>query len=585
MYEQYLGLVLKQTAKRARLADGTVNRKEQGIYYTPTWVVDYIVKFSIEEALKRKGTKPEKLRILDPACGSGTFLLRAFDHMMRARNPTGATIQARFDPETAGPLLALRSSVLTDNLYGVDLDARAVEIAQLNLMIRAAESRHRLPTLEKNIRIGNSLVEDADLDPRAFDWSRGFPSVSGAEGFDVVVGNPPWVQSKFLGERFKEYYASRYSNASKQYDLFALFMERGVQLLKPGGILGFIVLDRFIANPDYTPFRRWLLETTQILRITPTGEGVFEVVEMPSAILILQRPRRGPPASADPVEIQGGVTGQIRTVTQGRLACGNDLVLSAVFADEDSTRITDRIERGSIQFGELFDNARGVEIGKSHPAISSTEGDVPFLIGSDIARFQTRGTHWLKLRHPDIPERDYKEPELYRGEKILIRKTGEGINATLDKDSYVIQVVYIFKPKQKGVDLCHILGLLNSKLMAFYYFSKFGQKECGVFPHLTQNKVLQLPIRLPKRAPSTISELVTKILAEYHELSKLGGLRLDSETGIRRRIAELEEEIDAGVFDLYGLDTKDKEFVRASVSDGARGSTGEVSDETRQAGS
>ncbi len=103
MYEQYLGLILRQTSKRAKLSDGAVNRKEQGIYYTPTWVVDYIVRFSIQEALKRKGARPESLRVLDPACGSGTFLLRAFDHLMQARNPTGAKVQARFDPETAGP--------------------------------------------------------------------------------------------------------------------------------------------------------------------------------------------------------------------------------------------------------------------------------------------------------------------------------------------------------------------------------------------------------------------------------------------------------------------------------------------------
>jgi hypothetical protein len=271
--------------------------------------------------------------------------------------------------------------------------------------------------------------------------------------------------------------------------------------------------------------------------------------------------------------------GQLRTVEQGKLGSGRDLVFSAVFADENSVRIAKTVEQDSIPFGELFDNARGVEIGKSHPAISPFEGDVPFLIGSDISRYQTRGRHRLKLGHPDIPARDYKEPELYRGEKILIRKTGKGINATLDRDSYVIQVVYIFKPRQAGVDLCHILGILNSKLMAFYYFSKFGQKERGVFPHLTQNKVLQLPIRLVERAPSQISEMVSEILTEYRELSRLGGLRLDRKTGMQRRIAELEEQIDEGVFDLYGLDAKDREFVRASVGDGSRSDSAEVSDD------
>ena len=192
MYEQYLGLILRQTPKRAKLADGKLNRKEQGIYYTPTWVVDYIVKFTIEEALKQRGARPDKLRVLDPACGSGTFLLRAFDHLMRARNPTGARVQARFDQEAEGSLAALRTSVLTENLFGVDLDARAVEIAQLNLMIRAAESRHRLPTLERNVRVGNSVIADASVDTRALDWSMAFPEPMG-EGGSYVFGlaEPP----------------------------------------------------------------------------------------------------------------------------------------------------------------------------------------------------------------------------------------------------------------------------------------------------------------------------------------------------------------------------------------------------------
>lgn len=579
MYEQYLGLILKQTAKRAKLSDGTANRKEQGIYYTPTWVVDYIVKLAIDQALERKGAVPDTLRILDPSCGSGTFLLRAFDHIMRVRNPSGGRVQSTFDPENAGRLLALRTSVLTENLFGIDLDARAVEIAQLNLMIRAAETRHRLPTLERNLQIGNSLVASPDVDAKAVDWDRVFRTTVGAEGFDVVIGNPPWVQSKFLPEGLKSYYASVYSNASRQYDLFTLFVERGVQLLRPGGILGFIVPDRFIANPDYGGFRRWLLDSVRIVRITPTGEGVFEGVDMPSTILIVRKPRRGRPSANEVVEIQEGVSGRIRTVTQGKLASGNDHVFSAVFADEESSRILEQVEHGSIPMSELFDNARGVEIGKSHPAISPESGDVPFLVGEDISRYQTRGAHWLELGHPDIPARDYKEPELYRGWKILIRKTGEGINATLDKDSYVIQVVYIFKPKEARTDLYHTLGILNSKLMAFYYHSKFGQKERGVFPHLTQNKVLQLPIVVPKGNRSTISGLVSQLLVAYGELSKLGGIHLDREAEIRARVSDLENRVDDAVFDLYGITEQDRAFVLSSLRGGKHTSTGEPGDQ------
>jgi type I restriction-modification system DNA methylase subunit len=572
MYEQYLGLILRQTPKRAKLSDGAVNRKEQGIYYTPTWVVDYIVGFSIKEALKRKGTRPDTLRVLDPACGSGTFLLRAFDHVMRARNPTGGSVQSKFDPENEGRLLALRTSVLTDNLFGVDLDSRAVEIAQLNLMIRAAETRHRLPTLERNVRVGNSIIAEPEVSPRAFNWANTFARPLAEGGFDVIVGNPPWVQSKFLPADSKAYYGKTYSNASGQFDLFTLFIERSAGLLNLGGVLGFIVPDRFLANPDYSDFRRWLLTSLQVLSIVPLGEGVFEGVAMPCTIIIVQKPRKGKPSPAGPVEIRRGVNGEPRRVEQGRLASGADSVFSAVFSDEESTRIMGEIERGSVPFGSLVDNARGVEIGKSHPAISSTRSDVPFLIGADIARYQIRGRHWLKLAHPSIPTRDYKDAELYRGEKILIRKTGAGINAVLDRDSFVIQVIYIFKAKREGLDLAPLVAILNSKLMAFYYFSKFGQRDRGVFPHLTQNKLLQLPVRVNREKWGNLSQLVKLMLAESSELSKLGGLHLDREAEIKQRVADLDTRIDSAVFDLYGLSDKERESVdRATQREPASG--------------
>ena len=192
MYEQYLGLILRQSPKRTKLTNGATNRKEQGIYYTPTWVVDYIVRTSVDQALTRQGTKPESLRILDPACGSGSFLLRAFDHVLNLRNPRAEATQKRFDPENEGRLVGLSADILQSNLFGVDLDPRAVEIAQLNLMIRAAESRHRLPTLERNLRVGNSVIADPTVDPRALDWSKAFPGPMDAGGFDVIVTNPPY---------------------------------------------------------------------------------------------------------------------------------------------------------------------------------------------------------------------------------------------------------------------------------------------------------------------------------------------------------------------------------------------------------
>lgn len=294
MYEQYLGLTLHQAYKRTKLSSGEVNRKEQGIYYTPTWVVDYIVGFSVKEALKRRGANAESLRLLDPACGSGTFLLRAFDHIMRARNPRRETVQARFDPETAGPLLALRTSVLTENLYGVDLDARAVEIAQLNLMIRAAESRHRLPTLERNVRVGNSVIADPAVDIRALDWSKAFPIPAGEGGFDVVVTNPPYVRIQTLGELEVAYFGKRFK-ADWNYDIYTVFVQQAWELLREGGVAGFILPNKFL-NANYgQSLRTFLADRGAILKLMDFRDyQVFEDATTYTCLLFLRKgkPRR-----------------------------------------------------------------------------------------------------------------------------------------------------------------------------------------------------------------------------------------------------------------------------------------------------
>ncbi len=278
----------------AKLTDGAVNRKEQGIYYTPTWVVDYIIRTAMEEVLKRKGARPERLRLLDPACGSGTFLLRAFDHFMRARNPTGASIQARFDPETAGPLLALRTSVLTQNLFGVDLDSRAVEIAQLNLMIRAAESRHRLPTLERNVRVGNSVVSDPTLDSRALDWTKAFPAPTEEGGFDVIVTNPPYVRIQNLPQGQRDYFAARFK-ADWNYDIYTVFVQQAWELLREGGVAGFILPNKFL-NANYgQSLRTFLAERGAILKLMDFRDyQVFEDATTYTCLLFLRKgtPRR-----------------------------------------------------------------------------------------------------------------------------------------------------------------------------------------------------------------------------------------------------------------------------------------------------
>ncbi len=291
MYEQYLGLILRQTPKRAKLADGAANRKEQGIYYTPTWVVDYIVRTSIDQALCRKGAKAESLRVLDLACGSGTFLLRAFDRLLTLRNPKAGATQKRFDPENEGRLVGLRTDILQTNLHGVDLDPRAVEIAQLNLMIRAAESRHRLPTLEKTIRVGNSVVSDPSVDPRALDWTKAFPGPTGDGGFDVIVTNPPYVRIQNLGVAEVAYFASRF-HADWNYDIYTVFVQQAWDLLRDGGVAGFILPNKWL-NANYgESLRRFLAAKGAMLRLLDFKDyQVFDGATTYTCLLFLQKGR------------------------------------------------------------------------------------------------------------------------------------------------------------------------------------------------------------------------------------------------------------------------------------------------------
>ena len=268
MYEQYLGLLLRRTPKRAALQDGAAHRKEQGIYYTPTWVVDYIVKFTIDSALQRKGADPATLRLLDPACGSGTFLLRAYDRMWDLRvHAGGGVAQARFDQETEGELFSTRVAILKENLHGVDLDPKAVEISQLNLMIRAAESRHRLPTLERNIQVGNSLISDLGVDAHALTWDKAFPQVMKDRGFDAIVGNPPYVRFQTLSEGDEAYFREHFVAAKEargNYDIYVLFVEKALELLRPGGVAGFILPNKFL-NAKYGRGLRTVLANQQAL--------------------------------------------------------------------------------------------------------------------------------------------------------------------------------------------------------------------------------------------------------------------------------------------------------------------------------
>ncbi|MCR9072557.1 MAG: BREX-1 system adenine-specific DNA-methyltransferase PglX [Alphaproteobacteria bacterium] len=305
-------------------------RKRDGVVYTP----DYIARFIVAETLGRhlreifaevvsgyakKGAdlsdyeaipwrrgsseldaweayreRLHRLRIVDPACGSGVFLVVAFDFMKAELTRVNDKIK-QLSPQTRhyGDLLdyVTDSEILSNNLFGVDVNEESVEITKLSLWIKTARRGKVLDSLAGNIRVGDSLIEDSNfayLD-HAFTWETAFPEVFAEGGFDVVLGNPPYVRMEFL-KALKPYLEKRYEVVSDRADLYCYFYERGLRLLKPGGRLGYISSNTFFKTGSGRPLRRYLLREATIEGVVDFGDlQVFEGVTTYPAILVLCR--------------------------------------------------------------------------------------------------------------------------------------------------------------------------------------------------------------------------------------------------------------------------------------------------------
>ena len=309
----------------AKASGTTGRRKRDGVVYTPDAIARFIVAETLgthlaeafEEALRahaRKGadlsdyaaipwrTKASErlaweayrdrlatLRIVDPACGSGVFLVMAFDFLkaeLTRVNDKIAELKGSadlFDPD---------SEILTNNLFGVDVNAESVEITKLSLWIKTARRGKVLDSLSGNIRVGDSLIESGNYAylEHGFDWASAFPTILREEGgFDVVLGNPPYVRMERL-KAIKPYLEARYEVVSDRADLYCYFYERGLRLLKPGGRLGFISSNTFFKTGSGRPLRRYLLREAAIEAVVDFGDlQIFEGVTTYPAILTMRR--------------------------------------------------------------------------------------------------------------------------------------------------------------------------------------------------------------------------------------------------------------------------------------------------------
>jgi hypothetical protein len=321
IYEQFLGKTIRLTTEhRVKVEEKPEVKKAGGVYYTPRDIVEEIVDHTVGEALKETTpSKVEQLRILDPACGSGSFLLGAYDKLLSWHLDWYAqdTHRAKalkdhriIEPRAGDYRLTIdeKRRILTNNIYGVDIDDQAVEIAKLSLTLRLLEGetsetaelftrggRQRLlPKLETNIKCGNSLIgpdfysdkpeslfvdDDTRYRINAFDWKgpSGFKQIFDTHGgFDAVLGNPPYIRIQALKEFNPvevEYYKGKYHAASKgNYDLYAVFVEQGLNLLNDHGRLGYILPHKFFNAQYGEPLRKLIADGGHLRNIVHFGD-------------------------------------------------------------------------------------------------------------------------------------------------------------------------------------------------------------------------------------------------------------------------------------------------------------------------
>lgn len=474
---------------------------------------------------------------------------------------------------------------MQDNIYGVDLDKKAVEIAQLNLLLKIAETRERLPELNKNIRNGNSVIDDIKIaGEKAFKWDEEFKSIIDGNGFDIVIGNPPYVSfglgrtGKLSSIDQKYFYSEFLNSAEYKISTYALFIELAIRLTKQNGYVGLIIPDSFLVGRYFSKIRKYILESCLIKKIVLFENDFWESGDVGfPVIIILAKNNNSKLRGNNKVEIISCPMPEDLARKQYISISSDQSIFEKSFRnrfrlvfDKKNAKILEKIDNESVPLEEYVDFHHGIrsKIGRDKIISNKNEGKnwVKGLIHSnEINRFSLNYEGNFILIDKNLLFSGGWDKSLIEQEKILIRRTGDKLIATIDNSGLYHTNALIYGVKKGQCDLRTILALLNSDLVNFYY-RQTTMKAGRLFPQVEIDTINQLPIKQSKQSDQLIIPLVDKLLSLNKRLIQFEGKNTDESDRVSQEIEAVQDQINNFVYKLYGVTSEEQRIIKESLS-------------------
>jgi hypothetical protein len=484
-----------------------------------------------------------QLAICDPACGSGAFLNQVLEFLMAEHRYLDELESMLFGSSIVFP--NVEKHILENNIFGVDINEESVEIARLSLWLRTAQKGRKLSSLSSNIKVGNSLIDDpAVAGELAFNWEKEFPQVFAKGGFDVVVGNPPYVQSHSLDEASKDFIYKNFKTAEYQINTYAVFMERILKILQDKSYYSVIIPNYWLSTKYDSRLRNQIFLENNCLEILNVF-SVFEDATVDTVILTGEKTIVPSfPKSTRIISIDKDlktITDRLSNLAEKKWA--NDKDVEFVDFDSNTNLSFENVLelKGMFRVSDFFKGYKGMQPYEErkgtpqqtremmnnkvyHSIVKVDESYLPLIGAGNVQRFLLKPFKEYIKYGPNLAAP--RNPDIFMNPRLLVNRilSKEKIDITYVEDPIVNNTdVFNFLPIRGKEDfLKPILAILASKICSNYFRTSNVNLSRAAFPKLNVNNLLDFVIpAIPEEIRLLLSDFMDQSLEKTQTLFEL----------------------------------------------------------------